>query len=111
MSRSRIPAFGAKVLGTGTHNSTTWLRPGAFTAPPAYTNGNVSRNSVYGPGLQTMDIGIVREFSVAEKARFEARIEFFNGLNHTNLGTPSRFVNTSSFGSITEVATRAVRFR
>ena len=28
-----------------------------------------------------------------------------NALNHTNLGTPNRFVNTSSFGSITEVAT------
>jgi hypothetical protein len=30
--------------------------------------------------------------------------EFFNLLNHTNLGTPNQFVNTSSFGSITEAA-------
>jgi hypothetical protein len=101
----RANSTGAKIFGTGTHNSTTWFSPGAFTAPPAYTYGNVSRNSVYGPGLQTMDLGIVREFTVAEKARFEARAEFFNGLNHTNLGTPNRFVNTSSFSSITEVAT------
>jgi hypothetical protein len=101
----RANSTGAKVFGPGTRNSTTWFNPAAFTAPPAYTYGNVSRNSVYGPGLQTMDLGIVREFSVAEKARFEARAEFFNGLNHTNLGTPNRFVNTSSFGSITEVAT------
>ncbi len=41
----------------------------------------------------------------AEKARFETRAEFFNALNHTNLGTPNRFVNTSSFGSITEITT------
>jgi hypothetical protein len=93
------------VFGSGTRNSTTWFNPGAFLAPPAYTFGNVGRNSVYGPGLQTMDLGLVREFSLAEKARFEARAEFFNALNHTNLGTPNRFVNTSSFGSITEVAT------
>jgi len=33
------------------------------------------------------------------------RGEFFNAFNHTNLGTPNRFVNTSSFGSITEAAT------
>ncbi len=65
----------------------------------------LGRNSVYGPGMQTMDLGVVREFSIAEKARFEARAEFFNALNHTNLGTPNRFVNTSSFGSITEVST------
>jgi len=51
-----------------------------------------------------MDLGIVREFSMTEKTRFEARAEFFNALNHTNLGTPNRFVNTSNFGSITEVS-------
>lgn len=101
----RANLTGQKVFGTGTRNSTKWINPGAFAAPPAYTYGNVGRNSVYGPGLQTMDVGLVREFPVGEKARFEARAEFFNALNHTNLGTPNRFVNTSSFGSITEVAT------
>jgi hypothetical protein len=72
-------------------------RPTTHTATPDAT-------PVYGPGLQTLDLGVVREFSL-EKARFAARAEIFNGLNHTNLGTPNRFVNTSSLGSITEVAT------
>jgi hypothetical protein len=101
----RANVTGKPVFGPGTRNSTTWFNPSAFTAPPAYTYGNSSRNSVYGPGLQTMDLGLVREFAVAEKARFEARAEFFNALNHTNLGTPNRFVNTASFSSITEAAT------
>ena len=101
----RANVTGQKMFGTGTRNSTTWFNPQAFVAPPAYTYGNVGRNSVYGPGMQTLDLGVVREFSVAEKARFEARAEFFNALNHTNLGTPNRFVNTSNFGSITEVNT------
>jgi hypothetical protein len=96
---------GKPVFANGTRNSTTWFNPAAFATPPAYSYGNVGRNSVYGPGLQTMDLGVVREFSIAEKARFEARAEFFNLFNHTNLGTPNRFVNTSSFGSITEAAT------
>jgi hypothetical protein len=94
-----------KVFPSGTRNSTTWMNPTAFVTPPAYTYGNAGRNSVYGPGLQTMDLGVVREFNVAERATFEARAEFFNALNHTNYGTPNRFVNTSSFGSITEVST------
>jgi hypothetical protein len=95
-----------EVFPSGTRDSTTWFNPGAFTAPPAYTYGNVSRNSVYGPGLQTLDLGVVREIGVWLKERdIEARAEFFNALNHTNLGTPNRFVNTSSFGSITEPAT------
>jgi hypothetical protein len=101
----RANSTSEKIFASGTRNSTTWFNPGAFVAPPAYTFGNVGRNTVYGPGLQTMDLGLVRSFSIAEKVRFETRGEFFNALNHTNLGTPNRFVNTSSFGSITEVAT------
>jgi hypothetical protein len=101
----RANVTGQKVFASGTRNPTTWFNPTAFVAPPAYTFGNSSRNSVFGPGTQTMDLGITREFSITEKARFEARGEFFNALNHTNLGTPNRFVNTASFGSITEVTT------
>jgi hypothetical protein len=96
---------GQNIFGAGTRNSTTWVNPKAFAAPAAYTYGNVGRNSVYGPSLVSMDLAVARDFTVAEKAHFQARAEFFNALNHTNLGTPNRFVNTSSFGSITEVST------
>lgn len=101
----RANVTGAAIFPSGTRNASTWFNPAAFTAPPAYTFGNSGRNSVYGPGMQTMDMGVVREFSVTENARFEARAEFFNLLNHTNLGTPNRFVNTANFGSITEATT------
>jgi len=83
----------------------TWFNPSAFIAPPAYTYGDAGRNTVYGPGMQTMDLALVRNFSLTKKALFETRAEFFYALNHTNLGPPNRFVNTSSFGSITEVST------
>lgn len=101
----RANVTGQKVFGAGTRNSTTWFSPTSFAAPPAYTYGNSGRNSVYGPAMQTMDLSLVRDFNITEKSTFETRAEFFNALNHTNLGTPNRFVNTSSFGSITEVAT------
>jgi len=101
----RANRTGQRVFPSGTRNATTWLNPKSFIAPPAYSFGNSARNSVYGPGLETTDLAVVRDFSVTEKTKFEARAEFFNALNHTNLGTPNRFVNTSSFGSITEAAT------
>jgi len=96
---------GQKVFSSGTRNATAWFNPNAFVAPPAYTFGNSSRNSVYGPGMETADLALDRSFAIRENARFETRAEFFNALNHTNLGTPNRFVDTANFGSITEITT------
>lgn len=101
----RANVTGAAIFPSGTRNAATWFNPAAFTTPAAYTFGNSGRNSVYGPGMQTMDLGVVREFSVTENTRFEARAEFFNLFNHTNLDTPNRFVNTANFGSITDATT------
>jgi hypothetical protein len=101
----RANVTGNPVFGTGTRNATTWFNPAAFSAPPAYTFGNVGRNSVPGPGMETVDGSVVRSFQLGEVVRLETRGEFFNALNHTNLGTPNRFVNTAGFGSITEVTT------
>ena len=96
---------GQPVFGPGTHTAAEWFNPAAFSTPAAFTFGDVGRNTVYGPGLQTLDLALQREFSVTEKTRFQFRAEFFNALNHTNLGTPNRFVNTPQFGTITEAAT------
>jgi hypothetical protein len=101
----RANVTGKQVFGSGTRNAATWFNPAAFAAPPAYTFGNAGRNSVIGPGMETMDVSVVRSFAVRESVRLETRGEFFNTLNHTNLGTPNRFVNTAGFGSITEVTT------
>jgi hypothetical protein len=96
---------GASVFGPGTRTPERWFNPTAFAVPAAYTFGNVGRNTVYGPGMQTLDVAIAREFVVGEKTRFQLRAEAFNALNATNLGTPNRFVNTPQFGTITEPAT------
>jgi hypothetical protein len=98
------PVFG-RSAGVATHSPTSWFNPAAFRTPAAYTFGDVGRNTVYGPGMQTMDLGVVRGFSLTERLRLETRGEFFNAFNHTNYGTPNRFVNTAGFGSITEVTT------
>jgi hypothetical protein len=90
---------------SGTLTSAAWFNPAAFSTPAAFTFGDVGRNSVYGPGLQTLDFAIARDFSLTERAKFQFRGEFFNALNHTNLGTPDRFVNTPQFGTITESTT------
>jgi len=92
---------GQPVFGPGTHTYTEWFNPAAFATPAAYTFGNVGRNSIYGPGMQTLDLAIERTFHLTERLNFLFRGEAFNALNKVNLGTPNRYVNEPQFGTIT----------
>src|SRR6266516_3910408 len=101
----RATLTGQPIFGPGTHTAAEWFNPKAFSTPPAFTFGDVGRNTVIGPGLQTIDLALAREFSLVDRLKFQFRAEFFNALNQVNLGTPDRFVNTPQFGTITEAAT------
>jgi hypothetical protein len=96
---------GQPVFPSGSRTADAWFNPAAFATPAAFTFGNAGRNSVSGPGMQTLDLALQREFAVTETVKFQLRAEAFNALNHANLGTPNRFVNTPQFGTITEAAT------
>jgi hypothetical protein len=98
----RANATGQPVFADGTRNPNEWFNIAAFAAPPAYTFGNVGRNSVFGPGMQSLDLAVVRSFGITEDVHFEVRGEVYNSLNKVNLGTPNRFVNTAGFGTITD---------
>jgi len=101
----RASYTGQAIFGSGTHTAASWFNTAAFATPAAFTFGNVGRNTVYGPGRQTLDLALQREFAMTENIKLQLRAEAFNALNHTNLGTPNRFVNTPQFGTITEAAT------
>jgi len=96
---------GQPVFDANSRTADRWFNTAAFSTPAAFTFGNVGRNTVYGPGRQTLDIALQREFAMTETVKLQIRAEAFNALNHTNLGTPNRFVNTPQFGTITEAAT------
>lgn len=55
--------------------------------------GNLGRNSVFGPGITTVDMSIVKNTAIpalGELARVEFRAEAFNVLNHPNFQVPAR---------------------
>jgi hypothetical protein len=96
---------GQPIFGPGTRTAAEWFNSAVFATPAAFTFGNVGRNSVYGPPLQTLDLALERTFALKEKMRFQFRGEAFNALNKVNLGTPNRFVNTPQFGTVTMAMT------
>ena len=54
--------------------------------------GNAGRNSLYGPGLATVDFSAFKNFRVqkiSEAFNIQFRAEFFNIFNHTNFAAPN----------------------
>jgi hypothetical protein len=100
-----VQTTGQPIFDANSRTADRWFNPAAFAIPAAFTFGNVGRNTVYGPGRQTLDLALQREFSMTETVKLQVRAEAFNALNHSNLGTPNRFVNTPQFGTITEAST------
>ena len=69
------------------------LNRDAFAIPARGTFGNSGRNIIRDAALNNWDVGIFKNFTVAEKFRFQFRTELFNTFNHTQF---QRFVNNRS---------------
>jgi len=96
---------GVQPYGSGGCNTTSvscvnFIAPGAFTTPVPGTAGNVRKGSLQGPGYTDWDTGLQKFINVTERYRFQFRAEYFNVLNHTNLGNPVTGVSSAAFGSI-----------
>jgi hypothetical protein len=81
-----------------------WFNPNCYTLQPLDTLGDVGRDSVTGPGLLDLDFSLIKETKVTEKLNAEFRAEFFNIINHTNLGQPANAVFAGSRGLLPDEA-------
>jgi hypothetical protein len=70
-------------------------------APANYAYGNAGRNILFGPGSQSVNFSVFKNFPIKERLKFQFRFETFGLFNRTNFGNPSATINTSSFGNIT----------
>ena len=94
------------VYGDGSINN--WFNGTAFALPALGTYGTSPRNGYDGPGFRTVDLSLVRQFSLSSTRKVEARVEAFNAFNWFIPGNPG--VNLSSattFGKITSFSTAA----
>jgi len=81
-------------------NRDQWLNPDAF-ARPANGQYGTAANSIRGPGIFTLDMGLTRKFQIREGQSVEFRAEAFNLPNHVNAKNPSTVLNSQTFGKVT----------
>lgn len=88
-----------------------WFDATQFVNPPDFTFGNITRllPDVRGPGMNNIDLSLIKSTTIKENLALQFRAESFNFANHVNLlGPGTTFVpgpdgrnSSATFGTIT----------
>ncbi|HUI77608.1 MAG TPA: TonB-dependent receptor [Bryobacteraceae bacterium] len=104
---------GASISQSKAQLINTYFAGYTFTPPPASAPfGDLGRNAFRAPGLDQWDLGTDKTFHLPREGMgLQFRAEFFNVINHTNLGLPGPVSTSSAFGTIrTTYAPRQIQF-
>ena len=77
-----------------------WFNTSAFAIAPYGSFGNAGRNILTGPGLQTVNLAVLKDTALSEGKTLQFRAEIFNTLNHPNFNLPDNFLGSPTFGKI-----------
>jgi len=83
-------------------NLTNYLVASDFVNPQQGSHGDIGRNppGVSGPGINTWDLGLSKNFRYTERYRFQFRWEMFNAFNRPTFASPNNNTSSSTFGLI-----------
>jgi hypothetical protein len=91
-------------LPGGERSADRWIDTSCYPLQALGTFGNVGRNTLFAPGLQTTDIVFSRFVELGGGNSFQFRWEVFNLFNHTNFLIPNRNADSPDFGKIFQAA-------
>lgn len=100
---TRKPNMARQFSGNG--NSGYWFDPTAFAQPaPGTFAPRGTRNEIYGPGFQSWNAALLKNFHVLpghENNLLIFKAEAFNFTNHPNLDSPQTNPTSGTFGEVT----------
>jgi hypothetical protein len=77
----------------------------AFARITGVRFGNVGRNTMRGPGVTNLDLGLFRTFKITQQANLQFRVEGFNVTNTPHFSNPNGNANSSNFGRVLSTQT------
>ena len=80
-----------------------WFNTSAFATPPSNTFGNTGRDILNGPNWRTVDLSVLKDFSLDslhEGMRLQFNCTASDVFNHPNIGLPQADFENSGFGQI-----------
>jgi hypothetical protein len=88
--------------GTKSQWLTHYFNPLAFVPNPPGTFGDIGKNTLKGPGMNTADIALSKNWGFHEgRDNIQFRWEMYNAFNHPNFGLPDNSPTDPNFGQIT----------
>ena len=100
-NRDRAVQTGSPYGGTActtSVNCRNYLNPASFSNPATGGFGSITKGSYIGPHYVDWDASLARKFSIREQTFLQFRAEYFNLMNHTNLGDPATTCGGSGAG-------------
>ncbi len=87
---SQFPnATGASTIPRGGRTIAEWYNPAAFSNPGNGNFGNVGKNSLVGPGFNTVNLSALKAFTLPwERMQLSLRVDAQNAFNHPAFGAP-----------------------
>jgi Carboxypeptidase regulatory-like domain/TonB dependent receptor-like, beta-barrel len=78
-----------------------------FSLPPLGQMGSAARRFFYGPGIENLDLALLKEVRLTESKSVQIRLEAFNALNHAQFYGPAAVngnISSPAFGQIVSAA-------
>jgi hypothetical protein len=103
VNRDRADLMGNPELDTGRPRAelvARYFNTDAFTVNATGTFGNSGRNILRGPGLASVDLGVVKTARLVRGHSVQFRTEIFNLFNRVNLANPVNNASAPNFGQI-----------
>ena len=83
----------------------SWFDPTAFVDPGGSVQGNVTRNTLRGPGTAQVDLSAIKTFHIYDRLNAQFRAEAYNIINHGIFSQPAANISsTSSVGKISSTS-------
>lgn len=100
------PTTGKPATCAATDPSCHYFQISSFAPVPTGQTryGTAGRDILRGPGFFDLDTGLLRNFPITERVKFQFRVDAFAVTNTPNFGNPQTNISQSNFGVITATA-------
>ncbi|MGD0223499.1 MAG: carboxypeptidase-like regulatory domain-containing protein [Terriglobia bacterium] len=91
----------------GSRTVSQFFNTSCFSQPSAATStlyGTVEPNAIEGPGIDNLDLALLKNGPITEWLKYQFRAEFFNILNHPSFNSIDTTVTDSTFGVVNGAA-------